>query len=345
MKWHLILLFVFVIFQNVRAFDFYSDGFYFNVYENSASVAFVDTCYFMNKQTLEFPEKIKYNGNTLVVDKIFKISPCRNIKKLIIHKYVRLIGPFAFAHHDFERVIINSDTLEICDGAFISCEKLKSVSINGFVSQIGKSAFAGCCSLKKFRTKNIQKICNHSFSRCVGLTKFKVPDGVDTFNLISLYDCKNLKYLFIPQTTKMISPSTGVFNLRKIIVSNNNRHYKSINGVLYTKDEKTIVLYPNSKKGNHYTILNNTQNIGSLCFFNLRNLDKIYFPDSLEWIGPSAFFYNKKGLNEVVLPSKEIVYEDMIMPGRIKRRKILLGDSLETKKIFGKDVKIVVKNE
>ncbi|MBP5524613.1 MAG: leucine-rich repeat protein [Paludibacteraceae bacterium] len=344
MKWHLFLLLIFVGFSNVRAFDFYSDGFYFKVDDNSASVVFVDTVFFMNKQTIEFPEKIKYNGKTLVVDKIFKISPCRNIKKVIIHKYVRKIGPFAFAHHDFERVIINSDTLEIYEGAFISCKKLKSVSINGFISKIGESAFAGCCSLEKFRTKNIQKVCNHSFSRCVGLMKFKVPDGVDTFNLLSLYDCKNLKYLYIPKTTKTIFPSTGVFNLRKIIVNKNNSYYKSINGVLYTKDEKTIVLYPNMKKRNHYAILSNTQNIGSLCFYNLRKLTKIYLPDSLERIEPFAFYYNKE-LKEVVLPSKEIVFEDMTLLGKKYKKNIFLDDTLETKKIFGKDVKIVVKNE
>jgi len=60
---------------------------------------------------------------------------------------------------------------------------------------------------------------------------------------------KNLKSIIIPKNVKLIDDYafTGCDLLKNITVDENNLYYKDVDGVLYTKDGKTRVHYPEGK--------------------------------------------------------------------------------------------------
>ncbi len=66
-------------------------------------------------------------------------------------------------------------------------------------------------------------------------------------------------------------------------------YFKSIDGVLFTADYKTLVRYPPKKIDANYVIPDSVVNIGSYAFRNCEFLEHIILPDSLINIGESAF--------------------------------------------------------
>ena len=77
-------------------------------------------------------------------------------------------------------------------------------------------------------------------------------------------------------------------SLANIYVAKDNPHYSSINGILFSKDKKTIVQYPPARTGN-YRIPNGTEIIGEKSFY-CSNANEVYIPDSVIQIEKLAFF-------------------------------------------------------
>lgn len=65
--------------------------------------------------------------------------------------------------------------------------------------------------------------------------------------------------------------------------------YCVIDGVLYSKDRKTLLYYPPEREGEKYTIPDGVERIFSNAFANTKNLREISFPDSICLIDEQAF--------------------------------------------------------
>jgi hypothetical protein len=88
-------------------------------------------------------------------------------------------------------------------------------------------------------------------------TIFKIPDTALDENgnpqpVIEILDysvsnSENLEELYIGANVKNIQPwaVTNCVNLKKIVADANNPYFVSLDGVLYSKDMKTLLLYPN----------------------------------------------------------------------------------------------------
>ena len=77
--------------------------------------------------------------------------------------------------------------------------------------------------------------------------------------------------------------------MTNITVSQNNTAYKSIDGNLYTKDGKTIVLYAPGKLLTSFVIPDGVTSIGDEAFYNCTSLTSIEIPNSVTSIGDRAF--------------------------------------------------------
>ena len=71
------------------------------------------------------------------------------------------------------------------------------------------------------------------------------------------------------------------FYLKEISVDERNKHLISIDNVLYTKDLKSVIIYPRSKEDESYSILEGTENIRAYCFYNTYYLKNLYIPNTL----------------------------------------------------------------
>ena len=126
------------------------------------------------------------------------------------------------------------------------------------------------------------------------LEKIILPESLTTISDHSFYDCSSLKSIYIPKNVSFIGDAAffECDSLVEIIVDEENEYYKSIDGVLYTKDESEIIKFPEGKEGSDYVISDNTKKIHSYAFSSCLFLIKITIPDSVEIVGEFAFSYS-----------------------------------------------------
>lgn len=137
------------------------------------------------------------------------------------------------------------------------------------------------------------------------LPKEVVLDGLaftlEKIGLNSFDNKERLRELRIPSTVRKIEWCFyECFNLERIIVDEENPNYASIDGVLYSKDHKRLVAYPNAH-GEEYHILDGTKEIARLAFKTCKDVKRVYLPESLKKIGINAF-YRCDNLEKVFLP-------------------------------------------
>lgn len=89
--------------------------------------------------------------------------------------------------------------------------------------------------------------------------------------------------------------------LKSIEVDEANEHYTSVDGVLYTKDMKKLMVYPIKKVETSYTIPEGVERIGTCAFYKNETLTEVNIPSTLKEIGDMAFFKCKK-ISLVTLP-------------------------------------------
>ena len=93
----------------------------------------------------------------------------------------------------------------------------------------------------------------------------------------------------------------AAFNLTNINVDGDNPNYRSIGGLLFSKDTTTLVECPKSKSGT-ITLPQNTKHLARYAFAYCQNITGVTFPEGLESIGYWAFVDNQR-LNNVEIPS------------------------------------------
>ena len=127
-------------------------------------------------------------------------------------------------------------------------------------------------------------------------------DGRDVTELCAFafngYECDNI---VIPATVSLIQPNAfDGMGTEKYTVDENNSHYKSVDGVIFSADEKKLVLYPRSSTEKIYTVPDGVTEIVSWAF-NKCILETVILPTSLKVIGSYAFCYCSN-LYEIVMP-------------------------------------------
>ena len=211
-------------------------------------------------------------------------------------------------------VITGGDTL--ADSAFRLCTTIENILLPNTITSIGEKAFQCCSSLNSINLpEGLTTIEYATFEEC-GLESIIIPDSVKTIGDYSFLRCKlesitfgensqlelidatafghceNLKSIFIPKsvTTIWLRAFYNCQNLTDIYVHGDNENYKSVDGVLYTKDGKTLIAYPAGKTESEFTVCSGVNTIESYAFYACYNLEKITIPTSVKEIGGYAFY-------------------------------------------------------
>lgn len=110
-----------------------------------------------------------------------------------------------------------------------------------------------------------------------------------------------LKELQIPVTvTRLEWCFYDCLTLARITVDEANPEYCSVDGVLFTKDKRILIAYPNAH-GNTYYVPEGVVEIGHFAFKSCRNIEFVHLPNSVIRIGHNAF-YQCDNLRKVFLP-------------------------------------------
>ena len=85
------------------------------------------------------------------------------------------------------------------------------------------------------------------------------------------------------------NPFGGCQQLERIYVTPDHTLLATIDGVLYSKKDKTLISYPRNREGDAYDIPDGIIAVGDYAFYQNRNLRVLTLPESLHTIGEYAF--------------------------------------------------------
>ena len=240
---------------------------------------------------------------------------CSHLSYMDLPKNLKTMGEFAFAGCErMGYVTFNGDKLtSIPDRAFCQCKKLDEVEIPPCVTSIGKRAFFECMSMGEIKIQGDTTIGDYAFERCFNLV-IGVPDpekktvfGFGMFS--SLHDTGKPfgqgSPRLLPDNSEF---ADGTFYGSSInglgsagaMDGNGFKNYTMKEGVLYSKDEKTLIAYfPTMMKDMKFqnteaaetgvfTVPDGVKTIAPYAFYNSK-LTAINLPESLERIDHNAF--------------------------------------------------------
>ncbi len=168
----------------------------------------------------------------------------------------------------------------------------KKFTVPEGVVQIAENAFCGNGYIEEVKLPDsLKKIEHQAFYGCTALKSVTLPENVEEF-----FNCDNY----------MGGSFCGCESLEEINVDKDNKTYKSIDGVVFTKDGKKLVLCPNGKRTETYNVPNGTEIIGWDSFCNQQHVKNIVIPEGVTTIEGWAF--SDCGMETISLPEslKEI---------------------------------------
>ncbi len=190
-----------------------------------------------------------------------------------------------------ENVVIPSDVTAIGNRAFISNKTIKSVVIPGSVTSIGEYAFNGCTALTDVSIPgSVETIGTRAFCSCSALETVNIPSGVATIADQAFAFCSSLKAVSLPASLTNIDPSTFFYctGLTAVNVADDSADFASRDGVLFSKDRKTLLIYPNGKADTSYTVPSGVKVLGFQSFCG-STVGQVVLPEGLEQIEDYAF--------------------------------------------------------
>src|SRR5574344_1943941 len=264
MKKTLLTLFLLLFAAKTFAYNFKVDGIYYNKLSDGKSVMV----------TFEGRNSFSYMGSVTIPDEVTYDNVTYSVKTIGADALSNCTG--------LTSVTIPNSVTSIGYFAFSNCTGLTSVTIRNSVTSIGYEAFAYCTGLTSVTIGNsVTSIGIGAFFYCTGLTSVTIGNSVTSIGYDAFYDC------------------TG---LTSIDVNENNTKYSSINGILFNKDQSTIIYYPARIKSQTYEIPNSVTSIGANAFSNCTGLTSVTIPNSVTSIGADAFSYCS-GLTSVTIPN------------------------------------------
>jgi hypothetical protein len=258
---------------------------------------------------------------------------------------VTAIGEFAFFNcSSLLSVTIPSSVTSISVLAFWGCISLTSIDIPYSGTSIGVMAFSYSSSLtsitvdkgnpayasvdgvlfdKAIQTviaypagryettyaipSSVTSIGNSAFFGSYNLTSISIPSSVSSIEYAAFGQCISLISITIPYSVTSIAE--GAFSgtsLASIAVDEMNPAYTNIEGVLFDKDIRTLIQYPNGKQAGTYAFPPSVIDIGDWAFAYSSSLSSMTIPSSIRSIGIGAFS-NCDGLTDITIPPLEVI--------------------------------------
>jgi hypothetical protein len=148
---------------------------------------------------------------------------------------------------------------------------------------------------------SVTSIGNYAFDQCTGLSSITIPGSVTSIGSYAFYGCTGFTSITIPSSVTSIGKYAFALNSCSFYVNSNNSNYLSIDGVLYNKNQTTLVQCPVSKTGS-FDIPSTVTSIGEGAFNNCAGLTSFSLPNSVTFIGNHAF-ESCTGLTSFILPN------------------------------------------
>ena len=245
-------------------------------------------------------ERIKIDNGVTSIG-IGAFFDCFNLNEICFGENLEEIRGNAF--YDciaLAKVAIPDSVTSIGDLAFCACG-LTEVTIPGNVASMGQGVFASCKNLTDVVIQyGIRNIPTSTFFGCSSLTNVTIPESVTSIGDDAFGNCKSLLQLTIPRSVEDIASQVFSGCNAFLNVDSGNRHYRSVDGVLYDKSQ-TILYYAGRILTGKYNVPVGVKIVGDFAFSGKEYLTEVIIPEDVTHIGGYAFS-ECSNLKNVVIP-------------------------------------------
>ena len=157
-----------------------------------------------------------------------------------------------FTRSDIKHIVIGEGITYIGNYLFYCCEGAEDVSIPSTVTAIGDSAFCECRSITQLTIPGSVKTIGYcAFMLMEALSDLTIENGVETIESGAFAECDSLVSISFPASVSSVEYlfAESCDNLASVIVDEQNEHFCSVEGVLYSKDLEKLLLVPCGKEG------------------------------------------------------------------------------------------------
>ena len=181
--------------------------------------------------------------------------------------------------------------------------RITSVNIGEGIEEIDAEAFYVTGQLVEVLFPSTLKTIGVGAFYLSGIAEFNLPEGLLTIKRSAL-DTAKLTSLHIPASVQEIGdpPARTSTALTAITVDSGNLNYTAQDGVLYTKDMKTLVSYPRGKTGATFAIPSGVEELGRMAFYGVAALTGVTLPAGLLTIGEECFLA-ATGITAIAIPA------------------------------------------
>ena len=280
-------------------------------------------------EVLKTPEYIKPNGHSVVVDKAIASTctstgltegkHCYICNTVILSQQVTSVIACIESDWNIEiEATKTEDGLKYTEctmcGKKVSEETIPatgSIGLKYTLNQDGKSYSVekGTCTdteiviLSVYNGKPITRIADKAFYDCTTLKSVTIPDTVTSIGDNAFVRCTSLTTVTIPASVLIIGEEVFVScqGLTQILVSDDNPNFVSIDGNVYSKDEKTFIQYASGKTNTSFTIPVGVEIIGKYAFIDSDSLKSVVLPNTITQIEAYAF-YSCNSISNINIP-------------------------------------------
>ncbi len=166
----------------------------------------------------------------------------------------------------------------------------------------------------------------------IGKTEIVIPETIDGYTVVGINQIfcmggNGLKVV-IPKTVTTISEDFVHSKINEFQVDDENLNYCSVDGVLFSKDMKTLVSYIDKLNStSSYTVPDGVEILNEYCFAG-SFIKKIQLPDTITQINACAFM-ECKNLKNFKLPASLKVIDGFAFSQCSSLTEVVLPDSLE----------------
>lgn len=245
---------------------------------------------------------------------------------------------------EMQTLVIGDNITSIGNSNFQNCAALKTVKLGKKVNTIGKYAFAGCSKLNKISSStNLTKIGSYSFSGCKKLKTFSIGKSVKSIGEGAFSECASLSKLSVHKNNKYFSKRGNMLlnksqskivsanfgsnktcniygsvksvdetiiadsSVKRFSVNKNNSKYSSKNGLLYSKNGKTLMKCP-AKMSGIVNIDDTVTSMDTFAFTVCNNITQINIGKNVNTINFSPRYFSAEKLNKIQISSKNKYY-------------------------------------
>lgn len=161
---------------------------------------------------------------------------------------------------------LDGKTVTALSTGVVKNSAITSVTVPGTVDTLPADAFLGCLNLKAFVV---------------------LKGNLKSFDVEY---CPSLETVVLPENVKTIGKFEQCPALKEIVIDEKNTSLKSVDGVVYSADGKTLVKYPAGKESSRFVIPSAVTQVSDYAFAaTASNIKEVFVPSSVVKMGANTF--------------------------------------------------------